>query len=185
MVVDPTALFLFSHQLIGLSPDGGVSWLLPRIVGVRTASKLILTAARVGASEAVALGLASQLVDAGVLETEAVKLAERLSRGPRRAIRTAKRLMARAQSSSAADQLKAERDGIIACVSDADFIEGVRAFSEKRTPQFRSGQMHVETHGGAPENHNRLCRFNFFPKRPLSICRLCLRLKYTVISVAR
>jgi 2-(1,2-epoxy-1,2-dihydrophenyl)acetyl-CoA isomerase len=138
VVADESAFLLFSHQRVGLPPDCGVSWLLPRVVGSREASRLILTAARIEASEALRLGLVSRLVPSADLEPEVDKLAHRLAGAPQAAMRSAKVLLRRSSSTSLADQLDDERAGIVACVGDPDFTEGVQAFMEKRAAVFPS-----------------------------------------------
>lgn len=138
VIADETVAFLFSHQRVGLPPDGGVSLLLPRVVGQRRAAELILTAARVGADEAFRLGLATRIVAAAELAKEADGQAKRFTRAPVGAVRQAKRLIASSGEQPAAVQLKAERDAIVEAVGTADFEEGVRAFLEKRQPAFPS-----------------------------------------------
>ncbi|MEJ7926207.1 enoyl-CoA hydratase-related protein [Sphingobium sp. AN641] len=138
VVADETVTFLFSHQRVGLPPDGGVSLLLPRVVGQRRAAELILTAARVGADEAFRIGLATRIVAASELASEAAAQAKRFARAPVGAVRQAKKLVASSGEQSAAAQLSAERDAIVEAVGTADFEEGVRAFIEKRQAVFPS-----------------------------------------------
>jgi 2-(1,2-epoxy-1,2-dihydrophenyl)acetyl-CoA isomerase len=140
VIGDPTALFIFAHQGIGLCPDSGVSALLPQVVGQRMARSLVLTAARVKADEALRLGLMNRIVPAEELETEAHEAALRLARAPRQAIVLAKKLVNESSRRSLGEQLDAEMNGIVACVGDDDFVEGVRAFLEKRRPNFPSAQ---------------------------------------------
>jgi 2-(1,2-epoxy-1,2-dihydrophenyl)acetyl-CoA isomerase len=135
---DESAAFVFAHQRVGLSPDGGVSLLLPRVVGDRTARTLLLTAARLDAAEAHRLGILSRIVASDDLAGESAQLARRLAQAPQRAIVAAKRLVSASSSSSLAEQLAAESAAIVACVGDPDFGEGVRAFLEKRRPVFPS-----------------------------------------------
>lgn len=136
VLADASAAFLFSHQRIGLTPDGGVSLLLPRVVGARRAAELVLTAARLDADEAFRFGIVSRVVDADQLQEEALKQARRFSRGPASAIRRAKQLLSASLANPARVQLEAERDAIVAAVGEPDFEEGVRAFLEKRSPRF-------------------------------------------------
>lgn len=135
---DETAAFVFSHQRVGLSPDGGLSMLLPGVVGERTARTLLLTAARLDAAEAHRLGILNRIVPSDDLARESAQLARRLAQAPQRAIVAAKRLVIESSSSSLAEQLAAESAAIVACVGDPDFGEGVRAFLEKRRPIFPS-----------------------------------------------
>jgi len=135
---DDSATFVFAHQRVGLAPDGGVSYLLPQVVGTRTARTLLLTAAKLDAQEAFRLGILSRIVPADELESEALKIAQRFALAPQRAVSLAKRLVNAADSRPLADQLQAEREGIEACVADPDFSEGVMAFVEKRKADFPS-----------------------------------------------
>ena len=137
---DDSAAFVFAHQRVGLSPDGGVTAVLPQVVGVRMARMLLMTAARVDAAEALRLGILHRIVDADALDDEAMKVAARLARAPQRAVVTAKRLINESVGQSLGDILDAETDGIVACVGDADFEEGVTAFLEKRAPVFPSAR---------------------------------------------
>ncbi|MBZ9650089.1 enoyl-CoA hydratase/isomerase family protein [Sphingobium sp. 3R8] len=138
LIADETVTFLFSHQRVGLPPDGGVSLLLPRVVGERRAAELILTAARVGAEEAFRIGLASRIVAAAELASEGEAQAKRFARAPAGAVRQAKALLGSGGQQSVSAQLKAERDAIVQAVGTADFEEGVRAFIEKRPARFPS-----------------------------------------------
>lgn len=139
VIGEPDATFVFAHQRIGLSPDGGVTALLPDAVGVRTARRLLLTAAKVDAPEALRLGLLDEIVNEGTLEESTAKLARRLARAPQFAVRAAKRLVTQyAAGTSIGEQLDAETAGIVEAVGDPDFDEGVRAFIEKRAPVFPS-----------------------------------------------
>jgi 2-(1,2-epoxy-1,2-dihydrophenyl)acetyl-CoA isomerase len=138
VIGDETSLFVFAHQSLGLCPDGGVSALLPQVVGLRTARALVLTGARVKAEEALRIGLLNRLVDAASLEAEAAKLAARLANAPQLAVRNAKRLLNMSPGQSLGDQMDAETAAVADCVADGDFAEGVNAFLEKRSPDFPS-----------------------------------------------
>ncbi|HUD94480.1 enoyl-CoA hydratase/isomerase family protein [Sphingobium sp.] len=135
---DESATFVFAHQKVGLSPDGGVTAVLPQVVGVRMARTLLLTAAKVDAQEAFRLGILHRIVAPDALEEEAMKIALRLACAPQHAITRAKKLVNDASGQSLAEILDAETDGIVACVGDPDFEEGVRAFLEKRNAIFPS-----------------------------------------------
>lgn len=141
VIGDPDATFVFAHQRIGLSPDGGVTALLPLAVGARTARRLLLTAAKVKADEALRIGLLDEIVESDRLEQTSFELASRLAKAPQLAIRTAKRLLvAQAAGASLAELLDGETAGIVASVGDEDFAEGVRAFMEKRAAAFPSAR---------------------------------------------
>ena len=140
VLCDETAAFMFSHQRVGLTPDGGVSVLLPRVVGARRATELVLTAATVDAAEAWRIGIVSRIVAAEDLQSAALKQANRLARAPVEVVRTAKRLIAQSGGRSVREQLIDERDAIVASVGSPDFEEGVRAFIDKRAAVFPSAQ---------------------------------------------
>jgi len=140
VIGDETALFVFAHLGIGVSPDGGVSALLPASVGTRAARSLLMTGARVKADEALRIGLLNRLVPGKELEERAAETVQRMAKAPQRAIRSAKRLVLEASSRPIGDHLVAERDAFLDCVSDEDFREGVTAFLEKRKPDFPSAR---------------------------------------------
>ncbi|AMK19899.1 MULTISPECIES: enoyl-CoA hydratase/isomerase family protein [Sphingobium] len=137
---DESAAFVFAHQRVALSPDGGVTAVLPQVVGTRMARMLLMTAAKVDAEEALRLGILHRIVAADALEDEAMKMARRLARAPQLAIKTAKKLVNDAPQQTLGDILDSETAGIVACVGDPDFAEGVRAFLEKRPTSFPSAQ---------------------------------------------
>jgi 2-(1,2-epoxy-1,2-dihydrophenyl)acetyl-CoA isomerase len=139
VIADETALFMFSHLRISLPPDGGVSWLLPRLVGPRTATRLVLTAAAVGAAEALQLHLINKITAVDVLEAETLKFAGRFADSPQAAIKAAKRLLRISAANTAHAQLEFERLSIVDCVANPDFAEGVGAFLEKRRANFNGG----------------------------------------------
>lgn len=140
VIGDENAAFVFAHQRVGLSPDGGVTSLLPLTVGVRTARMLLLTAAKLDAPEALRLGMLHRIVPAESLGAEAAKLAYAFAAAPQSAISAAKRLINMAGKRTLSAQLEAEAESIVACVGDPDFTEGVGAFIEKRKARFPSAQ---------------------------------------------
>lgn len=139
-VGDPSATFVFAHQRLGLVPDGGLSTVLPQIVGVRMARSLVMTSAVVKAEEALRLGVLNEIVAPDDLDERAMTIARRFAKAPQRALRMAKKLLNMAPHRSLAEQLAAEREGIVACVGHEDFEEGVRAFLEKRAPDYPSAR---------------------------------------------
>lgn len=123
---------------IGLSPDGGMSWTLPRIVGAGRAREILLTDAVLDADEAVRLGILSRLVDDEQVRAEALNLARTLATGPRSTYASIKSLLVRSDSGTLSDQLDAERDAIAAAANSPAGREGVNAFAEKRKPDYRN-----------------------------------------------
>lgn len=131
------AYFTLAYCHIGLSPDGGATWSLPRIVGLRKASELALLGDRFDASTAAALGLLNRVVPGADLETESIALATRLARAPARALARTKALLQSSFDHSLDQQLTAEQAAFAACAAEPDFAEGLAAFAGKRKPVFR------------------------------------------------
>ncbi|WP_086844102.1 enoyl-CoA hydratase/isomerase family protein [Nocardia farcinica] len=121
---------------IGLSPDGGMSWTLPRVVGMGRAREILLTDAVLDADEAVRLGILSRLVADDAVREAARELAVTLARGPRTTYAGMKELLRASLTSSLSDQLDRERDGIAAAANSPAGREGVDAFVQKRPPRF-------------------------------------------------
>jgi 2-(1,2-epoxy-1,2-dihydrophenyl)acetyl-CoA isomerase len=121
---------------IGLSPDGGMSWTLPRIVGAGRAREILLTDAILTAEQAVRLGILSRLVEDEQVRDEALNLARTFTTGPRSTYASIKSLLARSNSATLSEQLDHERDAIAAAANSPAGIEGVNAFVEKRKPKY-------------------------------------------------
>lgn len=137
---DPSATFVFAHQKLGLTPDAGLTTVLPQVVGVRMARSLVLTSAKIDAVEAHRLGILNEIVPAEELDERAMKAARRFAAAPQGAFKAAKAMLNATPARSVAQMLEAETAGIVACVTDADFEEGVRAFLDKRAPRFPSAE---------------------------------------------
>jgi len=130
------AKLTMAYTAAGLSPDGGSTWFLPRLIGVRRTAELALTNRRLTAAEAQEWGIVNQVVPADELLTTAESLAAGIAAGPTGAFGTAKRLLAASSTAGLPEQLAAEADGIAACAASADGAEGIAAFLEKRRPAF-------------------------------------------------
>lgn len=122
---------------LGVAPDGGSTWLLPRLVGFSKAQELLFHDRVVKAPEALALGLVHEVVPADRLMARAMEEAQALAKGPPFALAAAKRLMASTTSSDLDAQLALERVLNSKSGGTRDFAEGARAFREKREPKFR------------------------------------------------
>lgn len=131
-----TAFFTVAYSLIGTSPDGGSTWALPRLVGLRKAMELALLADRFDAATAERLGVVNRAVPESELDGTVAKLAARLAAGPTQAYAATKRLLVRSNHSPLADQLEAEARSFGDCAATEDFPEGLAAFLEKRKPDF-------------------------------------------------
>lgn len=132
----PATKLRAAYPGIGFTPDGGMSWNLPRIVGTRKARELILTDSVVDADEAVRLGILTRLVADDDVKAEAQKVAEGFASGPRSSYAGIKALLARSGESTLSDQLDAEARTISAAVDGPTGREGVDAFVAKRRPDF-------------------------------------------------
>lgn len=121
---------------IGYTPDGGMSWNLPRIVGTRRAREIILTDAILDAEEAVRVGILSRLVADDDVKAEALKVAQGFAAGPTSSYAGIKALLARSGESTLSDQLDAEAASISAAATGPAGREGVDAFVGKRKPDF-------------------------------------------------
>lgn len=136
-LADPSAHFTAGYLGIGLTPDGGMTWLLPRLVGMRTAQEMILTNRRVGAEEAAQMGLISRVVADGALEAEGAALAQTLSEGAIGAMGQARALLHDSFASGFASQMDRELSAIAAAGEGPEGREGIKAFLARRTPDFR------------------------------------------------
>ena len=131
-----SASFTMAYTAAGLSPDGGASYLLPRLVGDARARELMLTNRKLSADEALAWGMINAVVPDDQLQQAAEQMALRLAAGPTQAFATVKELLASSPLVSLETQLAFEADGIAANASRADGQEGIAAFLGKRRPAF-------------------------------------------------
>jgi 2-(1,2-epoxy-1,2-dihydrophenyl)acetyl-CoA isomerase len=120
---------------IGLVPDGGGTWLLPRLVGLAKAKELVFSA-DIDAAEALRIGLVNRVVPAVELEKATRALAARIAAGPPGALGLAKALLNRSATVDLATSLGFEAYAQAQSVTTDDHAEGVRAFLEKRPPRF-------------------------------------------------
>jgi len=128
--------FTLAYSNIALSPDGGATWTLPRLVGLKKAMEIALLGERFDALGAKDLGLVNRLLPADQLHAEAHKLAKRLASGPAVALAQTKALINQSFDHSFEDQLLAEQRFFVGCASHPDFAEGLAGFFEKRRPVF-------------------------------------------------
>jgi 2-(1,2-epoxy-1,2-dihydrophenyl)acetyl-CoA isomerase len=135
-IASEAASFNTAYAKIGLSPDGGSTFFLPRLVGLKKATELVMLADSLSASEAKELGLVNRVVSAESLESEVSALAARLAAGPTQAYARAKRLLNQSFSTPIATHLGNEIALFAECAATDDFKEGVSAFVEKRKPVF-------------------------------------------------
>ena len=132
----PEASFVEAFVLIALAPDGGASWLLPRLVGTGKALEMLMTGAPLSAQEAERFGLVNRVVPANELESATRELAARLAAGPQKVIAAAKRAVNRALDSTLEEAMEFESYLQEAQAAGRDFKEGATAFLEKRPANF-------------------------------------------------
>jgi 2-(1,2-epoxy-1,2-dihydrophenyl)acetyl-CoA isomerase len=129
-------IFTSGYIHLGTSPDGGLTAILPRVVGLKHAAELMLLGDRFDARRALELGLVNRLVPPAALEAEAMTLATRLANGPTYAYGRTKALLQATLGDAFDAQLRRETESFAACAATNEFVEGVRAFLEKRKPSF-------------------------------------------------
>ena len=137
VVAAKSAYFLQAFTRIGLVPDGGSTWLLPRLIGVARARELSLLAERLPSETALAWGLINRVVEDASLMDEALKLAQKLANGPTRAIAMSRKLYWESLSNTYEEQLDLERRSQEEAGRTQDFMEGVAAFLQKREAKFK------------------------------------------------
>jgi 2-(1,2-epoxy-1,2-dihydrophenyl)acetyl-CoA isomerase len=131
-IATPEAYLLEAFVNIGLAPDGGVSWLLPRLAGTGIAYEMFFTGKPLQAVDAHRLGLINRIVPAEKLEAEVRELASQLASQPRQAMAAAKRAVNHALESSYEEALEFESYLQEAQAASPEFAEGVQAFMAKR-----------------------------------------------------
>jgi 2-(1,2-epoxy-1,2-dihydrophenyl)acetyl-CoA isomerase len=131
-----SAYFLQAFNALGLVPDGGSTWLLPRLIGLARARELSLLGDRLPAEKAHAWGLINRVTDDTALMHDAVALAMRLADGPAAQALT-RQLLRESPHHTYAQQLDLERQAQARAGRTEDFIEGMQAFAQKRLPHFK------------------------------------------------
>jgi enoyl-CoA hydratase/carnithine racemase len=135
-IASSNATFSQSFAKVGLHPDWGGTYFLPRLVTPNKACELFFLGNTIDAAEAQRLGLINFVVPPSELEAETRKLAERLRDAPAIAIGAAKQAVYMSQSAELEEMLRYETEAQMRCFDSDDGAEGVRAFLEKRPPKF-------------------------------------------------
>ena len=132
-----TAYFTLAYAGIGVTPDGGSTFSLPRMLGQKKAMEIALLGERFDAAAAERLGLVNRVVPAAALDEETAKLAARLARGPTAVYGRTKALLNESIGSALERQLQREAESFAQSAAEPDFKEGLAAFLGKRPAQFK------------------------------------------------
>lgn len=135
-VLGQSAILKPGYPSLGFTPDGGMSWTLPRLVGTGRARAILLQDRVIDAPTALAWGIVTDVVPDGEVRDKAERMARRLADGATTALGAIKRLLADGESRGLAAHLDAEAESIARSSSGAEGREGVRAFNERRKPVF-------------------------------------------------
>lgn len=128
--------FMQAFVNIGLVPDGGSSWILPRLAGVPRAIQMMMLGEKIGGQQAADWGMIYRCVDDSALQDEAQALALRLANGPTTALGIMRKLVRQGLSSDYSAAMDAEAQGQFIAGNSADAMEGVMSFVQKRKPVF-------------------------------------------------
>lgn len=136
-IASDDAYFAAGYRQLGVTPDGGGTWSLPRVVGQRRALEILLLGERFDAARALAIGLVNRVAPAAELDAAVDATVRTLVDGPRDALAGTKRLVRASLGRPLSEQLAAEAASFSRLTMADDFVEGVNAFLEKRPPRFR------------------------------------------------
>ena len=136
VVASSSAQFTSAYTTVGLSADGGTTYLLPRLIGMRRAQQLLLTDRRLSAAEALEWGLVTDVVAPEALAETAAALAGAMAAGPTSAYGVIRRLLLTSLTNDFASQTREEGGHIARLAAGADASEGFSAFFGKRRPVF-------------------------------------------------
>jgi len=137
VIAGKSAYFLQSFVNVGLVPDGGASWILPRLAGKARAAEMMMLGEKIAAEKAAEWGLIYKCVEDADLLTEARSLSTRLASGPTTALRMIRQNLASSLDTDYATALAHEAEGQRVAADTDDAAEGKKAFREKRKPEFR------------------------------------------------
>ncbi|GAA1863337.1 hypothetical protein GCM10009772_43790 [Pseudonocardia alni subsp. carboxydivorans] len=136
VVAAQEAVFTTAYGGIGLTSDAGVSWFLPRLVGLRRAQEMFLTGRRLTAAEALDWGLVTTVVPDDEVDAAAREHAASVAAGPTRAFGAVRRLLRRSGDTDLHTHLADEQDSVVEAGRGSDLLEGARALAERRRPRF-------------------------------------------------
>jgi len=137
VVACESASFIQAFSKIGLIPDSGGTFFLPRLIGIQKAAGLMMTAEPVSAKDAESMGMIYKVFSDDSFEEESWKLASKLAEMPTKGLGLTKRLLNASYSNNLEQQLDMEDKCQTIAGNSADFKEGVQAFFDKRKPNFK------------------------------------------------
>jgi 2-(1,2-epoxy-1,2-dihydrophenyl)acetyl-CoA isomerase len=137
VIATRSASFIQAFSKIGLVPDAGGTWLLPRLLGRATALGLTLLGDKLSAEDAARLGMIWKCVDDAVFADEVQAVAQRLGALPTRALAETRRAIDASQQLGFAEALSLEGEFQRRLGASHDYLEGVASFMAKRVPQFK------------------------------------------------
>jgi 2-(1,2-epoxy-1,2-dihydrophenyl)acetyl-CoA isomerase len=132
-----SARFNVAYTRVGLTPDGSLSYFLPRFIGLKRALELTLTNRILSAQEALEWGVVTRVVPEAELLSQAESIAIQLAAGAPKALGSAKRLMHQGWNETLETQMENESQTIAEMARTSDTHEAIKAFLEKRTPKFK------------------------------------------------
>ena len=137
VVATESATFVQAFSKIGLIPDSGATFILPRLIGMQKAAALMMSAEPVTARDAEKMGMIYKSYSDDKFEIESWNLVSQLAKMPTKGLGLTKRLLNASNSNNLEDQLNMEDKCQVIAADTADFKEGVQAFLEKRKPNFK------------------------------------------------
>lgn len=136
VLMDRSARLDYAYGRLGLTGDGGCTYFLPRLVGLRRAQRIVLQSSSFDAREAESLGLVTETVSSGAFDERLDDRARALAAGPTEALSRTRRLLHRSGEGSLEEHLEAERRAMVEAAQTEDFQRGLTAFFEGRSPEF-------------------------------------------------
>jgi 2-(1,2-epoxy-1,2-dihydrophenyl)acetyl-CoA isomerase len=137
VIAASSAAFMQAFVKIGLIPDSGGTFFLPRLIGFQKASALMMLGEKVSAADALQMGMVYKICDDDKLQIEAINIAKTLSEMPTKGIGLTKRLLNESMFNSLEKQLDTEGKLQVEAANSYDYNEGVKSFLEKRKPVFK------------------------------------------------
>jgi 2-(1,2-epoxy-1,2-dihydrophenyl)acetyl-CoA isomerase len=137
VIAKKSAVFVQAFSKIGLVPDSGATFFLPRLIGFQKATALMMNADLITATEAEGLGMIYKVVEESKFEDEIKSFSEKLAKMPTKGIGLTKKLLNQSMNNSLEQQLNEEEIAQTIAGKTNDYKEGVSAFLEKRKPNFK------------------------------------------------